>query len=132
MLESDIYISLASRFLKGSAAATRQAHELAGFACYHAFESAGGAYVTHYGKPYPLRHAKKLNAFVAQCKGKPRLRYNVSSLAIELQALRNLFLYPNLNGLTWMHPMTVMTPAQVDHLRSRVSGIVRIIQAEIK
>ena len=129
MTEPEIYMSLAIRFLSGSTAAHSAAHELAGFACYHAFESAGGAYVTHYGQPYPHNHKAKLNAFEARCSG--RLRHAVANLAITLTGLRNAFLYPSIMGTTCVHPMNTVTAAQVNHLHRRVSGIVGIIRPMI-
>lgn len=130
MSEQEIYVSIAERFLEGGNAANGHAHELSGFACYHAFESVGGALVTNEGRHYPRIHHAKLNAFVACCHGK-RFRFAVAALAIKLNALRNSFLYPTLNGSSWSHPMKLMTPNQVKDLHRRVSGIVRTIRPEV-
>ena len=130
MTESKIYISLAQRFLTGGSAAIAQSHELVGFTCYHAFESAGGAYATSRGKDYPRRHASKLNVSVAFCNNR-RFRHSVSALAIHLGALRNQFLYPIQTGSGWLHPMVQISRADVEKLHRRVSGIVRVIEREI-
>jgi hypothetical protein len=131
MNEPEIYISLASRFLDGGDAAVGPAHELTGFACYHAFESAGGAMVTYRGGHYSFKHAAKLNAFQAYCSGK-RFRHAVAALAIKLTALRNAFLYPIPDGTGWIHPMMRLKQKEVRELHRRVSGIVAIIKSEVR
>lgn len=128
MDEPQIYISIANRYLKGGAAAIIPAHELNGFACYHAFESAGGAYVTHFRGHYPHGHPAKLSAFVTRCRGE-KFGRGASVLAIKLRALRNAFLYPTYDGVDWIHPNSVFTPDQVSDLHRRVGGIVRAVDA---
>jgi hypothetical protein len=130
MSEEEIYISLAIRFLNGGTRARKDAHELYGFACYHAFKSAGGALVTHYGGRYPRGHHGKLNAFIGRCRPNS-FRLAVSALAIKLQALRNLFLYPNQIGPAWTHPMDLVSSEQIEQLHKRVRGVVTRIQTEI-
>jgi hypothetical protein len=122
MTESEIYLSIAVRFLAGSAATNRRVHELSGFACYHAFESAGGAFVTGRGRRYPRGHQAKLNTFVAQCRGE-RFHRGVAALASAVNGLRNLCLYPNQTGSTWSHPMSALTAANAADLHRRVSTL---------
>jgi hypothetical protein len=128
MTECEIYLSIAERFLAGSAAVNNRVHELSGFACYHAFESVGGAFVTGRGRRYPRGHKAKLNAFVTQCRAE-RFNRAVAALAIKVNGLRNLCLYPTQNGPTWSHPMSAFTASDATQLHRRVSSVVGIIRS---
>jgi len=102
--------------------------EAAGFLTYHAFESAGGALVTHLGMAYSKSHKGKLNQF-SQAANQLGDGFIVAQLAIKLGSSRGKFLYPETKADgTVARPRDFITRTQATKLRSRVRGIVHWVR----
>ena len=131
MTESDVYLEIAERALLAAAAALGGAiHEKAAFLVYHGFESAGGALCKHRSVPYPLGHRSKLNAFVATSR-RDRFGRHAAQLAMELVALRNLVLYPQVLGNgTIRRPVEQIAPQHVERLKGRTETLLKRVRAE--
>lgn len=123
------YNEIAERYLEAAnASIVEDLPESAGFLTYHAFESAGGALVTHLHLDYPRSHKGKLNQFV-QAATRLGQGLNVAMLAVKLASSRNKFLYPEaLPDGTVMRPRNFITRTQATNLRNRVRGIVHWVR----
>lgn len=101
------------------------------FHAYHAFESAGGAFIDHIAQDYPMGHRAKINKFTAEARriGSER---QVGAVAIALNTYRNQMLYPQKNpDGTVTAPKDVVSKRDASKLRSRASGIVKLIKSNI-
>ena len=130
MTESDVYLEIADRALTAADAALNgNVHEKAAFLVYHGFESAGGALCRHRSVPYPKGHRSKLNVFVAASR-RERFGLHAAQLAMELAALRNLVLYPQVLGNgTIRRPVDQISPTAVERLKGRTSALVKSVRA---
>ena len=125
----DAYLEIADRSLKAAKACHEcGVGESCAFYSYHAFESAGGAFIEHLGLTYPLSHDAKLRRFTAESQriGK---QWEIAHLAITLKAFRNAMLYPEKQpDGTVSTPSDKMSKTDAGKLRSRSNGIVKLIR----
>ncbi|TVL99791.1 MAG: hypothetical protein CV087_16775 [Candidatus Brocadia sp. WS118] len=131
MNEDEAYLDVAQRYIESC-----QQHltnginiqEVLGFKSYHAFESIGGAYNSHYGHRVPRSHAMKLNMFVANSRRDHQVNGRaVAILAMTLNSMRNKYLYPERNGRTFTCPKDQISITNARDLIRRVNGIIRQI-----
>ena len=135
MTEKEIYIELADRFVIAAKNNELSIHEAAGFECYHAYESLAGAFNSHLGNQVSRSHGKKLQNFAVNYymnKTSSVNPYTVAGLVIKLNNLRNIFLYPENNGIDFNAPKNQMSSNDVHKLISQVSSIISKIVSSIK
>ena len=105
MREDEAYLEIAERFIDscdGHISNAINIQEVIGFKTYHAFESLGGAFNSHYGHNVPRGHAKKINAFVTNSRHNPQVNnHNVAFVAMLVASMRNKYLYPELVSGTY-------------------------------
>ncbi len=79
--------------------------EVLGFKAYHAFESLGGAFNSHYGHNVPEGHAKKINYFVTNTRHNAHVNgHNVTVVAMVGSSMRNKYLYPEFISGSYKNP----------------------------
>lgn len=132
MNEDEAYLEIASRYIESC-----QKHldnniniqEVIGFKSYHAFESVGGAFNSHFGYNVPRGHASKLNLFVQTSRHNRHVNPQViASLAMTLNSMRNRYLYPTKFGNTFQTPQNQISLTDARRLVSRINGIIRRIE----
>jgi len=132
MNEDEAYLDIAIRYLEScnehiNTNTTLQ--EVIGFNCYHSFESAGGAYNSHYGQVVPKAHARKLNAFVANTRHNTLVNGRaIAAIATMLNSLRNKYLYPEQVGYMFIRPQDQLSMTDCKRLVAKVRGILRQIE----
>lgn len=129
---NEAYREIAIRALDAAhAALAARRQEKATFLAYHAFESLGGALSATKAQPYPLKHQRKLNQFVALAQPY-KFGRAVAALAITLASLRNRCLYPEEHpGGVVTVPKDVVPESLARSLLSRVGGIARSLSPYI-
>lgn len=129
MNEDEAYLDVAIRFLESCnhhIVNETNLQEVIGFECYHAFESIGGAFNSHYHHVVPRAHARKINAFVANSNHNRHVDgYMISAIAMILNAMRNKYLYPEQIGATYIRPQDQISITDSKRLVRKVSRIVQ-------
>jgi len=132
MREDEAYLEIAQRFIDSCDKHINNGiniQEVVGFKTYHAFESLGGAFNSHYGHKVPMGHAKKLNAFVNNSKHNPQVNnHNVAVIAMLLSSMRNKYLYPEQIGGTYKNPKDQISMTDARTMVNRVKGILRQVE----
>jgi hypothetical protein len=132
MREDEAYLEIAQRFIDSCDKHINNGiniQEVVGFKTYHAFESLGGAFNSHYGHNVPMGHAKKLNAFVNNSKHNPQVNnHNVAVIAMLLSSMRNKYLYPEQIGGTYKNPKDQISMTDARTMVNRVKGILRQVE----
>lgn len=132
MNEDEAYLEIAERFIDSCDSHINNAiniQEVVGFKAYHAFESLGGAFNSHYGHNVPKGHEKKINAFVANSRHNPQIKnHNVALVAMLVTSMRNKYLYPELVGNTYKNPKDQISMTDARIMVSRVKGILKQVQ----
>lgn len=136
MTEKEIYIDIAQRYIQSCAAQIANNidfQETIGFKTYHAFESIAGAFNSHLGRPVPLKHEKKLNAFVDNYRHNAFASVTpvtIAKLAIALNSMRNKYLYPDQTPVGLKAPKDQLSIAQARQLTKQINGIIiRLVAA---
>lgn len=132
MREDEAYLEIAQRFIDSCDKHINNGiniQEVVGFKTYHAFESLGGAFNSHYGHNVPMGHAKKLNAFVNNSKHNPQVNnHNVAVIAMLLSSMRNKYLYPEQIGGTYKNPKDQISMTDARTMVNKVKGILRQVE----
>lgn len=132
MNEDEAYLDIAKRFLESCELHIHHGiniQEVVGFKSYHAFESIGGAYNSHYGHFVPRSHVRKLNSFVANSNHDIHVNFRaIAALAITLNSMRNKYLYPEERSTTFIKPEDQISMTDVRLMVRRVRGIIREIE----
>ena len=135
MREDEAYLEIAERFIEscdGHISNAVNIQEVIGFKTYHAFESLGGAFNSHYGHSVPRGHAKKINAFVTNSRHNAQVNnHNVAVVAMLVASMRNKYLYPEANGGTYKNPKDQLSMTDARTMVARVKGILRQVQRVI-
>lgn len=132
MREDEAYLEIAQRFIQscdGHINSGINIQEVVGFKAYHAFESLGGAFNSHYGHNVPMGHAKKINAFVTNSRHNHQVNnHNVAVIAMLLSSMRNKYLYPEPIGPSFKNPKDQVSMTDARTMVARVKGILRQIE----
>jgi len=132
MREDEAYLEIAQRFIDSCDKHINNGiniQEVVGFKTYHAFESLGGAFNSHYSHNVPMGHAKKINAFVNNSKNNHQVNnHNVAVIAMLLSSMRNKYLYPEQIGGTYKNPKDQVSMTDARTMVSRVKGILRQVE----
>lgn len=135
MREDEAYLEIAQRYLESCERHIQigiNLQEVIGFKTYHAFESLGGAFNSHFGHVVPRSHNRKINAFVANSRFNRHVNdYNIAIVAMLLTSMRNKFLYPEINGGSVKNPKDQISLTDVHRMVTRVRGICRQIEGLI-
>lgn len=129
MKEDEAYLEIATRYIQscdGHMAHGINIQEVIGFKAYHAFESLGGAFNSHYGHNVPKGHVTKINTFVTNSRHSMQLKsHNVAVVAMLLTSMRNKYLYPESIGGTFKNPKDQISLTDAKKMVSRVRGIMK-------
>jgi hypothetical protein len=132
MSEDEAYLEIAERFLEscdGHLNHSINVQEVIGFKTYHAFESLGGAFNSHYGLAVPNSHAKKINTFVINSRHNPYVKgHNVALVAMVVASMRNKYLYPELVSGIYKTPKDQLSMTDARTMVTRVKGILRQVK----
>ena len=132
MNEDEAYLEVAQRFIESCEQHISNGiniQEVLGFKSYHAFESIGGAFNSHYGHTIPLSHAKKLNLFVSNARHNTQVNgRSIATIAIILNSMRNKYLYPEVNGTGYICPKDQVSLTDVRYMIRRINGIIRQVE----
>jgi hypothetical protein len=132
MNEDEAYLEIAERFIAscdGHINNFVNIQEVIGFKAYHAFESLGGAFNSHYGHNVPRGHASKINAFVTNSRNNQQVKgHNVAIVAMLVSSMRHKFLYPELVNATYRNPKDQLSLTDAKTMVSRVKGILRQVK----
>ena len=132
MNEDEAYLSIAQRFIRSCEFHLQEQtnlQEVVGFDSYHAFESIGGAYNSHYGHQVPRGHTGKLNSFVAHSRNNRHVNPRaIAALAMTLNSMRNRYLYPDRDGNNFSTPEELISMTDVRLIVQRVRGIINVIE----
>lgn len=132
MREDEAYLEIAERFIDscdGHVSNGINIQEVIGFKTYHAFESLGGAFNSHYMHAVPKSHAKKINTFVTNSRHNGQVNgHNVAVVAMLVASMRNKYLYPQLIGGTYKNPKDQLSLTDAKTMISKVKGILRQVQ----
>ena len=132
MNEDEAYLDVAKRFIDSCEqhiANGINIQEVLGFKSYHAFESIGGAFNSHFGIPVPRSHARKLNSFVSNARHNHQVNgIVIATLAMTLNSMRNKYLYPEPNGTTFKTPKEQVSLTNVREMIRRINGIIRQVE----
>lgn len=132
MREDEAYLEIAERFIDscdGHVQHEINIQEVIGFKTYHAFESLGGAFNSHYEHTVPKGHERKINAFVANSRGNQQVNgHNVAVVAILVASLRNKYLYPEFVNETFKNPKDQLSMTDAKEMIKRVKGILRQVK----
>ena len=136
MTEKKAYLEIAKNYINSCFSLLESENpnqEVIGFDCYHAFESLACAYNVHYGRKIPSKHDSKLAVFMAVSKSKsPKTKKTIAPLCILLFSCRSKFLYPEILKHNLKTPNNQISLKQAKTLTKRVSGLIKIIEKEIK
>ncbi|NBA86848.1 hypothetical protein GVN16_13820 [Emticicia sp. CRIBPO] len=131
MKEDEIYLEIAKRYIKSCDHLINNGsnlQEVIGFKAYHAFESLGGAFNSHYGLHIPKGHLKKINAFVTNSR---HCKYvtcqSIATVSMLLSSNRNKYLYPENVGGVFKSPQDQLSMTDAKLIVSRVKGILKNI-----
>ncbi len=136
MALKDKYLQIAKRSLT-AANDTRKRQEKSGFHSYHAFESAGCAYIEHLGGNLGrgISHQAKLNKFSIEATANLGAvdAQRINELTVTLGNLRNDFLYPVWNQASqdFDAPEIIITERQAQELKKRVALVVSSVEKVI-
>lgn len=129
MKECEAYLDVAERFIDSCEqhiANNINIQEVLGFKAYHAFESIGGAYNSHFGYNVPKSHVRKINTFVTNSRHRHGLNpHAIAALAIVLSSVRNKYLYPEYVGSDYKTPKEQVSLTDARTTVNRVRGVVR-------
>lgn len=132
MNEDEAYLIVAKRYLESCEKHISNGvnlQEVIGFKSYHAFESIGGAFNAHFGRPIPNPHPAKINAFVANSRHNRRVNGRaIATVAMILSSVRNNYLYPVKNGPVFTPPHDQLSMTNAKDLVRRVKGIVKRVE----
>jgi hypothetical protein len=132
MKEDEAYLDIAERFIESCDKHIKHAiniQEVIGFKTYHAFESLGGAFNSHYGHSIPKVHARKINAFVVNSRSNAYVNgHNVAAVAMLVASMRNKYLYPELVSGIFKNPKEQLSITDANQMIARVKGILRQVQ----
>jgi hypothetical protein len=132
MREDEAYLEIAERFIDSCNGHLNNAiniQEVIGFITYHAFESLGGAFNSHYGHTVPTGHVQKINAFIANSRHVPQVnRHSIAVVAMLVASMRNKYLYPEFVSGTYKNPKDQLSMTDARTIVSRVKGILRQIR----
>jgi hypothetical protein len=132
MREDEAYLEIAERFIDSCDGHVNYAiniQEVIRFKTYHAFESLGGAFNSHYGHAVPRGHAKKINAFVTNSRHNAQVNgHNVAIVAMLVASMRNKYLYPELVSGTYKNPKDQLSMTDARTMITRVKGILRQVK----
>lgn len=132
MKEDEAYLEIAERFIDSCDGHVKNAiniQEVIGFKTYHAFESLGGAFNSHYGHTVPRGHAKKINTFVTNSRNNAQInQHNVAVVAMLVASMRNKYLYPELVSGAYKNPKDQLSMTDARTMITRVKGILRQVQ----
>ncbi|MGY5586204.1 hypothetical protein [Vibrio cincinnatiensis] len=136
MALKDKYLQIAKRSLT-AANDTRKRQEKSGFHSYHAFESAGCAYIEHLGGNLGrgVSHQAKLTEFATRATQNLSAAeaQRINELTVTLGNLRNDFLYPVWDQTTqdFVAPETIITESQAQELKKKVTLAVSSVEKVI-
>lgn len=132
MREDEAYLEIAERFIDSCDRHISHAvniQEVIGFKAYHAFESLGGAFNSHYGHKVPLTHSSKINSFVTNSRKNALLNgQKVAIVAMLVMSMRNKYLYPEIVGGTFKNPKDQLSMTDAKQTVSKVKGILRQVK----
>ena len=132
MKEDEAYLNISKRYLESCEKHISNRvnlQEIIGFKSYHAFESIAGAFNSHFRHTVPKSHVRKLNSFVANARHNRYVNSRaIATLAMTLNGVRNLCLYPEKDGGNYKLPMNRLSMKDAKELVRRVKGIVNKIE----
>lgn len=132
MNEDEAYLDIANRYLESCEehiSNNINIQEVIGFKSYHAFESIGGAFNSHFGHPVPKSHVGKLNTFIANARHNPHVNGRaIATVAILMHSVRNKYLYPESSGSSFIIPKQQISLTSAKDAVRRVKGIIRQIE----
>ncbi|MCG8041765.1 MAG: hypothetical protein JAZ15_14600 [Candidatus Thiodiazotropha endolucinida] len=135
MKEDEAYLDVARRFQESCEqhiAHNIDLQEVIGFKSYHAFESIGGAYISHHGRRVPKRHISKLNEFIAIARHDINVNdHAIAALAMLLNSMRNKYLYPEKTGTDYKRPQDQISLTDARSTVRRIKGIIRQVEKNI-
>ncbi|MFM7189866.1 MAG: HEPN domain-containing protein [Microcystaceae cyanobacterium] len=111
-------------------------HELAGFCCYHAYESSASALAVRLSKPHGKKvpnHRRKLHIFL-ECvpKSNRQVRDQVRQLNLLLGSARDNFLYPTEEDEELRQPREHLDHEQIERLIGDVEQVVEWVGHQIR
>jgi len=111
-------------------------HELAGFYCYHAYESSASALAASLSKPHGKNatHRRKLHIFLecVQRVGNRQIRDQVRQLNLRLESARDNFLYPTEEDGELRQPREYLAREQIERLIGDVEQVVAWVGYQIR
>ena len=132
MNEDEAYLEVAKRFIESCEqhiANGINIQEVLGFKSYHAFESIGGAFNSHYGHNIPRSHAGKLNLFVSNARYNTQVNgRSIATITMILNSMRNKYLYPEVNGTGYICPKDQVSLTDVRNMIRKINGIIRQVE----
>ncbi|MEB3192328.1 MAG: HEPN domain-containing protein [Snowella sp.] len=116
----------------------REIYEMAGFCCYHAYESSASALAINCSRPHGKdvpNHRRKLDIF-QECVnsiGDSPILAKVRQLNLRIKPVRDNFLYPteNADGQI-MLPRNYLSREQIERLFSDVQEIVEWVGTQVR
>lgn len=110
-------------------------YEMAGFCCYHAYESSASALAVNQTKPHgkAANHRRKLYIFLECVKsiGDTQIQAKVRQLNLSIGSIRDNFLYPTEDAGQIMLPKDYLSRDQIERLIEQVEIIVRWVGQQI-
>ncbi len=132
MREDEAYLEIAERFIEscdGQINNSINIQEVIGFKAYHAFESLGGAFNSHYGHSVSRSHARKINTFVLNSRNNALVNgHSVAAVAMLVASMRNKYLYPELISGNYKNPKDQLSMTNARTIVSKVKGIMRQVK----
>ncbi len=111
-------------------------HELAGFCCYHAYESSASALAVNRSQPHgkEANHRRKLHIFLecVQREENRQIRDQVRQLNLRIGSARDNFLYPTEDTGQLFIPREYLPREQIERLISDVEQVVEWVGHQIR
>ncbi|MDV3539407.1 hypothetical protein CMU94_09710 [Elizabethkingia anophelis] len=132
MKEDEAYLEIAKRFIESCdkhILNNIDIQEVIGFKTYHAFESLGGAFNSHYGHTVSRDHTKKINAFVTNSRRNTLVSgHNIAIIAMLVSSMRNKYLYPEPIGASFKNPKNQISLTDAKLMVKKVKGILKQVE----